>query len=325
MRMMCLVVAAFFTVAARAEDAPLQVIQSIPLPDSRGRIDHLALDAGRQRLFVAELGNDSIAVVDLSAGELTGRLTGIAEPQGVVFVPEADRLFVTSAGTGAVAIFEGDDLRSSGQIDLGADADNIRYAPANGEVYAGYGDGALGIIAAARGERLGDIPLAAHPESFQLETAGTRIFVNVPGAGQIAVVDRRKRAPLTGWPLAGVGANFPMALDEADHRLIVIARAPPTLLVIDTESGKEITRTDSCGDADDVFYDAARQQLYVSCGQGFLEVFALRDNAVQRIARIPTASGARTSLFVPDQDRLYVAVPHRGEQPAEVLIYQPTS
>lgn len=323
MRTMGLLVVTCIVIAAGAEAAPWRLVQSIPVPDSRGRIDHLTLDANRQRLFVAELGNDSIAVVDLAAGKLAGRLTGIAEPQGVVYVPESDRLFVTSAGTGAVAIFSGDDLRSTGQVDLGADADNIRYDPASGEVYVGYGDGALGVLSAASGERLGKIPLAAHPESFQLETAGARIFVNVPGAGQIAVVDRRKRAPLTAWPLAGVSANFPMALDEAGHRLIVIARAPPTLLVIDTKSGKEITRTESCGDADDVFYDPARRQLYASCGQGFLEAFALRADAVQRIARIPTAAGARTSLFVPDQDRLYVAVPHRGEQPAAVLIYQP--
>jgi hypothetical protein len=323
--MVCLLAVTVFAVAARAEEAPLRLIQSIALPDGRGRIDHLALDAGRQRLFVAELGNDSLAVFDLAAHRLVSRLTGVAEPQGVLFVPESDRLFVTSGGTGVVAIFQGADLRAAGRIDLGDDADNIRYDPASGEVYVGYGDGALGVVAAASGERLDDIPLAGHPESFQLETTGARIFVNVPGADQVAVVDREKRAPVTAWPLAGVRANFPMALDEAGHRLIVIAREPPTLLIIDTRTGKEIARTDSCGDADDVFYDARRQQLYVSCGQGFLEVLALRAGGPQRLASIPTAAGARTSLFVPDQDRLYVAVPQRGGQQAAVLIYQPTS
>jgi DNA-binding beta-propeller fold protein YncE len=321
--MICLLAATVFAVAARAEAAPLRLIQSIALPDGRGRIDHLALDARRQRLFVAELGNDSVAVVDLAAGGLMSRLTGVAEPQGVVFVPQSDRLFVTSGGTGEVAIFQGADLRSAGRIDLGDDADNIRYDPAAGDVYVGYGDGALGVVVAASGARLDDIPLAAHPESFQLERTGARIFVNVPRADHAAVVDRQKRAPLAAWPLADVRANFPMALDEAGHRLIVIAREPPTLLVIDTRTGKELVRTDSCGDADDVFYDARRQQLYVSCGQGFLEVLALRDRAPQRLASIPTAAGARTSLFVPDQDRLYVAVPHRGTQQAAVLIYQP--
>jgi hypothetical protein len=187
------------------------------------------------------------------------------------------------------------------------------------------GPGALGYTPALRGSRLGDIPLPAHPESFQLETGAARIFANVPGAGQIAVVDRERRTAVAAWPLAGVRANFPMALDEAGHRLIVIARDPPTLLVLDTERGREIARAESCGDADDVFYDQRRERLYVSCGQGFLEVSALRDGAIERLARIPTAAGARTSLFVPDEDRLYVAVPRRGEQAAAVLVYQPTS
>jgi DNA-binding beta-propeller fold protein YncE len=325
MKPLCFTIAMILASAAGAEDAPLRLVQSIPLPDGRGRIDHLALDRSRQRLFVAELGNDSVAVVDLAAGKLIGRLSGTVEPQGVVFVPESDRLFVTSGGTGAVAMFEGADLRPAGEVDLGDDADNIRYDPASGEVYVGYGDGALGIVAAPSGERLDDIPLAAHPESFQLESAGPRIFVNVPRAGHVAVVDRAKRTPVADWPLADVRANFPMALDEAGHRLIVVTREPPTLLVIDTDSGKEIARVDSCGDADDVFYDARRSQLYVSCGQGFLEVVALGDPAPRRLASIPTAAGARTSLFVPDDDRLYVAAPRRDEQSAEVLVYQPTS
>jgi DNA-binding beta-propeller fold protein YncE len=323
--MICLLAVMVVAVGADAGAAPLQPIQSIALPDGRGRIDHLALDAGRERLFVAELGNDSVAVVDLATGRLMRRLAGVAEPQGVVFAPESDRLFVTSGGSGIVAIFEGADLRPAGQVDLGDDADNIRYGPASGEVYVGYGDGALGVIAAANGEHLRDIPLAAHPESFQLEQAGARIYVNVPGAGPVAVVNRERRAAVIAWPLAGVRANFPMALDEAGHRLIVIAREPPTLLVLDTQTGKEIAHADSCGDADDVFYDDRRQQLYVSCGQGFLEILSLRGHTPSRLARIPTAAGARTSLFVPDQDRLYVAVPHHAGQQAEVLIYQPTS
>src|SRR5918996_3720929 len=222
MKALCFAIAMILAWAARAEDAPLRLVQSIPLPDGRGRIDHLALDRSRQRLFVAELGNDSVAVVDLAAGKLIGRLRGTVEPQGVVFVPESDRLFVTSGGTGAVAMFEGADLRPVGEVDLGDDADNIRYDPASGEVYVGYGDGALGIIAVPGGERLDDIPLSAHPESFQLETAGARIFVNVPRAGHVAVVDRLERTPVAVWPLVDVRANFPMALDEAGHRLIVI-------------------------------------------------------------------------------------------------------
>jgi hypothetical protein len=312
--------------AARAGEVPLRLIQTIPLPDGRGRIDHMALDAGRQRLFVAELGNDSVAVVDLEAGKMTDRIAGVAEPQGVVYAPEFDRLFVTSGETGSVAVFEGRDLAPVKEIALDSDADNIRYDAAEREVYVGFGNGGLGRVAVASDAHIDDIPLSGHPESFQLQSNGSLIFVNVPDAGDIEVVDRHQRSKIASWPLSDAGANFPMALDEAGHRLIVATRAPAALLVLDTRSGQELARIRSCGDADDVFYDPRRRQLYVSCGEGALDVLSLDADAKPKpIARIATAAGARTSLFVPEQDRLYVAVPHRGAQPAAVLVYQPTS
>jgi hypothetical protein len=323
MRALALPIVLLLGSAAQAADPPLRLIQTIPLPDGRGRIDHLALDAGRQRLFVAELGNDTVAVVDLAAGRMTSRIKGVAEPQGVVFAPEVDRLFVTSGETGSVASFAGAALQPLPEVALGADADNIRYDPAERELFVGYGNGGLARLAAVSGAEIEAIVLAGHPESFQLASAGGSIFVNVPDARDIEVVDRARGAVRVRWPLAGARANFAMALDEPHQRLIVATRDPAALLVLDTTTGKEAARSASCGDADDVFYDAGRARLYVSCGEGFLDVLALGEGAPQPIARIPTASGARTSLFVPGQDRLYVAAPHRGEEPARILVYQP--
>jgi hypothetical protein len=310
--------------AARAGEPPLRLIQTVTLPDGRGRIDHMDLDAARERLFVAELGNDAVAVVDLKAGALARRITGVAEPQGVAYVPELDRLFVTSGETGSVAIFEGAALAPLPEVALDSDADNIRYDAAQRELYVGFGNGGLARLAAVGAAHIDDIALSGHPESFQLEADGPLIFVNVPDAGDVEVVDRDQRARIASWPLAGARANFPMALDEPDGRLVVATRDPSALLVLDTLNGKELARTESCGDADDVFYDARRRQLYVACGEGVLDVLALADPPPRRIARIATAPGARTSLFVPEQDRLYVAAPHRGEQPAEILIFEPT-
>ncbi len=309
--------------AARAGEGPLRLIQTIPLPDSHGRIDHMDLDASRQRLFVAELGNDQVAVVDLEAGKLAGRIKGVAEPQGVAFVAEFDRLYVTSGETGTVTLFDGPTLAAVQEVSFDGDADNIRYDAAERELYVGFGNGGLGRLAAVSGSRIDDIGLSGHPESFQLETGGPLIFVNVPDAGDIEVVDRAAGAKISSWPLSRSRANFPMALDEPDGRLIVATRDPPALLVLDTTTGKEMARTGSCGDADDVWYDPRRRQLYVSCGEGVLDVLALGDPTPKRIGRIATADGARTSLFLPRQDRLYVAVPHRGATEAEILVYQP--
>jgi DNA-binding beta-propeller fold protein YncE len=309
--------------AARVAEAPLRLIQKIPLPDGRGRIDHMALDPARQRLFIAELGNDSVAVVDLKAGRMTGRITGVAEPQGVAYVPGFERLFVTSGETGVVSVFEGAELAPATEISLDGDADNIRYEPTERELYVGFGNGGLGRVAVAGEVHVNDIALSGHPESFQLQSNGSMIFVNVPDAGDIEVVDRNAGTRVASWPLAGARANFPMALDEPDRRLIVATREPAALVVLDTQTGGELARVETCGDADDVFYDHKRRQLYVSCGEGALDVLALPDAMPKRIALLRTAAGARTSLFAPEQDRLYVAVPHRGAQPAEILAYQP--
>jgi DNA-binding beta-propeller fold protein YncE len=320
-----LLIVMLLAIAARADAAPLRLIQSIVLPDGRGRIDHMTLDPTRQRLFVAELGNDSVAVVDLKAARMTDRLTGVAEPQGLVYVPEFDQLFVSSGETGSVAVFDGASLEHVKDIALASDADNIRYDPGQREVYVGFGSGDLGRIAAGAAAHIDDIALSGHPESFQLQSDGPLIFVNVPDAQDIEVVDRARGVKIASWRLPAAGANFPMALDEPDHRLIVGTRDPAALLVLDTRTGKELARVAACRDADDLFYDARRRQLYVSCGAGALEVLSLAAATPERTAEITTAPGARTSLFVPDADRLYVALPHRGGQPAEVLVYQPTS
>ena len=150
--------------AAQAAEAPLRLIQTIPLPDGRGRIDHMDVDAAGQRLFVAELGNDTVAVIDLQAGKLMGRIKGVAEPQGVAFVPGPDRLFVTSGETGSVAIFDGATLAPVQEDALDSDADNIRYDPGEREIYVGFGNGGLGRLAALSGAHIDDIALQGHPQ-----------------------------------------------------------------------------------------------------------------------------------------------------------------
>jgi DNA-binding beta-propeller fold protein YncE len=299
-----------------------RLVLTIPIANTEGRIDHFGVDVDGQRLFVSALGNNTLEVLDLRQGKRLTSITGLREPQGVFYVPGVNRLFVANGDDGTCRIFDGSSYKLVARVDFASDADNVRYDARQGEIFVGYGEGALGILDATTGRKLADIPLRGHPESFQLEKSGPRIFVNVPTANHtIAVVDRAKRSVIATWSVEAE-ANFPMALDEVDHRLLVVTRKPPRLVVLDTESSKTMASESAVGDADDIFYDAAHKRVYISGGEGFVDIFDQLDpNHYQRTARVPTATGARTSLFVPQLNRLYIAVPHRGSQKAEIRIY----
>jgi hypothetical protein len=273
---------------------------------------------------MAALGNNTLEVLDLKANRWIRSIGGLHHPQGVLYVPETQRLFVANAEGGQVVIYDGASLQKVGVVDGLDDADNVRLdAPAQ-RVYVGYGGGALAVLDAHDGKRLGSIKLDGHPESFQLEKSGPRILVNVPDAGHIAVIDRNRREVIARWPLAGVGANFPMALDEGGHRLFVACRKPAVLLVLDEETGRTVSRIECPGDADDLWFDAAGKRLYVSGGEGFIGVIEQRGpDQYETGARISTAAGARTCFWSPDLGRLYLAVPHRDSQKAEVRVFQP--
>ena len=303
-------------------EVPLKLAQTIPMPHVEGRIDHLAVDLEGQRLFVAALGNNTVEVIDLKSGRDVRSITGFHEPQGIVYVPEANQLVVANGEGGAVDAFDAAAYVRGRSVALGDDADNVRYDAAAKTLYVGYGGGALGAIDAATGARLPDAKLAGHPESIALEGSSPRVYVNVPDAGQIAVVDRAKHTVEATWRVERARANFPLALDEADHRLFVGCRQPAKVLVVDTGTGKVVTDFAIGGDTDDLFYDAARKRLYASCGEGRIDVFEQRSaDAYAPLGSVSTASGARTSLFVPDLGRLYLAVPHRGSQQAEIRVY----
>jgi DNA-binding beta-propeller fold protein YncE len=320
---LAIVLGADEAMSQQAESLPLQLERKIPLGDIRGRIDHLAVDLKRQRLFVAELGNDTVGIVDLTAGNVIHRITGLKEPQGVGYEMSTDTLYVANAGDGSVRLFEGPDYIAKRRIDLGSDADNIRI-DSNGEhVIVGYGDGALAIIDAATHDKVASVPLKAHPESFQIDESADRIFVNVPKARAIEVVDKTSRKKIASWSTAGGSANFAMALDHVRHDLLVAFRRPAELGVFSMADGSAMAPIATCGDIDDLFVDPKRDRVYVSCGEGFLDVLAAEGASYRRIAHIASASGARTSLFVPELDRLLLAVPAKAETPAAIWIFRP--
>ena len=301
---------------------PLTLARAIELARVDGRIDHLAFDAAGQHLFVAALGKNTVEVLDVKAGTHITSLPGFHEPQGIAVAPDA-RLVAVANGQGEGLEFRNaDDYRPGLSVRLGDDADNVRYDASARRLYVGFGSGALAAVNPADGKIVANVRLAGHPESFQLERSGSRIFVNVPTADQIAVIDRGAMKVVSAWTVTGARANYPMALDEANHRLFIGCRRPAKVLVFDTATGKEAGAFEIVGDTDDLFYDAARRRLYVSGGEGFIDVFQNGEaNRFARVAHIATAAGARTSLFVPDLNRFFLAVPHRGSQRAEIRVY----
>ena len=307
---------------AQTTSPPLILEAKIPLGQVSGRIDHLGIDLERKRLLVAELGNNSLGVVDLAAGRVLRRITGLSEPQGVAYVPFADNVFVANAGDGSVGVLRGEDLTPIGHIELGDDADNVRVDTARKRVLVGYGKGALAVIDPVSLSKIGDIGLKAHPEGFQIDETGTQVFVNVPDAHEIVVVDLTTGS--TGsLPTQGAGSNFPMAIDGEGHRVLVVFRSPPSLVALSSQDGHVAAKIETCGDADDVFVDRKRHRVYVSCGEGVVDVLEPGEAGYRRLARVPTVSGARTSLFVPELDRLFVAVRATSHEPAAIWVFRP--
>jgi len=321
---LCALLAPVLATAVRgAEPAPLVLEAKIPLGAVSGRIDHLAFDGEGQRLFVAELGNDSVGVVDLRQRQVVHRLSSLREPQGVAWHPGTATLYVANAGDGSVRLYQGADLGPAGRLELGDDADNIRIDGWRSRVVVGYGKGALAVIDPATRRRIGDIALKGHPESFQFDATGARIFANVPDAQQIAVVDAASGRQTSSLDTGRARSNFPMATDAEMRRVLVVFRNPHQLKVFDSENGQLLANVDTCGDSDDVFVDTKRRRVYVTCGEGAIDVFSQSGNGYERIARIPTVSGARTSLFVPTIDRLYLAVRAAAGEPAAIWTFRP--
>jgi YVTN family beta-propeller protein len=326
LRLIAAVLASFVSLAdaaafgQSADRSPLQLEARILLGEVRGRIDHMAVDLKRQRLFVAELGNDSVGVVDLANRSLLRTITGLNEPQGVGYEPSTDTLLVANARDGSVRLFEGSEYKTTGEIKLGGDADNIRIDSTAEHIIIGYGDGALAFIDSSTRGKVLDVPLNAHPESFQI--VQDRIFVNLPDAHAIAVVEGKSGKHIANWPMDKSG-NFAMAVDRDRGQLLVAFRSPPELAVFSMADGKSIAKAETCGDVDDLFVDSKRERVYVSCGAGFVDVFETTGTTYRRMMRLSTSAGARTSLFVPEMDRLLVAVRAGLAGPAAIWVFKP--
>jgi DNA-binding beta-propeller fold protein YncE len=304
------------------EPARLELVQTIPLEGKPGRLDHLALDAGGQRLFVANLSNASLDVVDLRAGKLVKQIPNQRKIQGVAYVPESDRIFVGNGDDGVCNVFSGKDYALLKSIKMPG-ADNVRHDPASGRVYVTHAEKALSVLDAKSLELIATVGLPGPPEAFQLDPAGQRLFVNCLSPGRVAVVDLKMNKVAETYPLKGAQANYPLAFDADGQRIFVGCRQPPRILVLDAKTGRERAQVDIPRDTDDLFHDAKRKRLYATCGEGTLAVIEEREpGRFAVVERIATAKLARTGLFDPAAGRLYVVLPaHAGMGPL-VRAYQ---
>ncbi len=319
--LLALLLGTYVGIAHAEQSQPLVLVKAISLDGVDGRIDHLYADPANDRLYVAALTNDSLEVIDLKLGKRVRSVRGPGGPQGITVLPDSHEVVVASGEDGVFRLFDAT-LNLVRFINELEDADNVRYDSTSKHVYLGYGK-AIAAIDPKGPSKISEIALDSHPESFQVEKDGNSIYVNLPETHEVVVCDKNTNQVTARWELADVRDNFPMALDEKNHRLFIVSRNPAKLLVYDTNYGSYIGRVDCAGDADDVYYDAERKFIYITGGQGYITVVSEEDPYLfKMVATIPSAAGARTSCFDPTTGTLYVAVPHRRRQPAEIWVYR---
>src|SRR5260221_12013473 len=315
------------TAAPAAESAPPMILTaSIPLEGIKGRFDHFA--SGKGKVFLSGLGNNSVEVIDLFQGTRAHEITGVPNPQGVTFSPDANKLFVASE-KGKVYIYDGDSYKQIAALDFEGGADNLRYDAATKRVYVGCGDGeknaAIAAVDAMTNKRLDEVyKLGGEPESFQLEKSGPNIYVNVPDLKQIVAINRATKE-LTRWPVT-MAQNFPIALDETNHGVFVGTREPATISVCDMSTVKMVASVPTVQDTDDLYYSAEHKRIYVAGREGSIWVYQQSDpDHYNVISKIPTVVGAGTAGYFGRQgkgfDRFYLAVSAGANMSAEIRIY----
>jgi DNA-binding beta-propeller fold protein YncE len=314
------------------DKSPLKLIQKIPMPNVKGRLDHFGVDLEGKRLFVAALGDDqnTVEVIDLKAGMRVFSILGQSKPQGLFYSPDFKKLFVANGTDGTCKIFAGDTFKLMDSLPIGTDADHVGYDPATKYLYVGFGDaksGGLAVIDTRNNKHIADIKTDARSGGIKIEKSRPQAFVTLAGAANLGVVDLKKRHQINAWP-TGVRTNVALALDETHHRLFDGVRDPAKLIVLDTESGKQVAKVEGVSGIDDLWYDAAHKRVYASGGRGFetgfVYVYQQEDaDHYELIGKVPTAPGAGTSFWSPELNRVYVAAPSNDKEAAAILVFEP--
>ena len=312
---------------------PLRLVQTIPMSNVKGRMDHLGVDVKGRRLFAAALDNNTVEVIDLKAGKRIYTIPAQSKPQGVFYSSDFNKVFVANGTDSTCKIYSGENYTLIDSLPLGINPSHVGYDPATKYLYVGIGapdlaPGALAIVDTHSNKHIGDIKTEVRPGGVKIEKSGPRIFITLRGVAKVGVVDRVKREQITSWPFTGAAFISALAFDGTHHRLFGATRTPPLLVVFDTESGKQIAQLDGVSGIDDVWYDAPHKRIYASGGRdvdaGFVFVYQQGDaDHYELIAKVPTRSSSQTSIWVPELNRYYVSAAANDNEEAAILVFEP--
>ncbi|HYR43072.1 MAG TPA: YncE family protein [Terriglobia bacterium] len=307
----------------------LKLAATTPLPGFSGDFDHFAVDLKGNRLFLTAEDHKTVEVFDLRTGKPIQSVTGFEEPHALVYLPDSNTLIVTDGnnGVGKVELVRGTDYKIVNSIELHPNVDGAVFNPINKYYYveSGGGRGAkthlLHIIDTKTFKRAGDITLPGdHSEAMAIDRAGKKLYVNLTGTDEVGMVDLNTHQVTARWPVPDAHVENAIALDEPNHRLFTATRQPPRFFVFDTDTGKVVTTLPCTGVNDDMWFDTARKRIYVT-GTDTTTVIEQRDaDHYEHVAEVPTGFRARTSVFVPDLKRLYIAVSGKGKPDAQLSL-----
>ena len=299
----------------------LKQLRDVTVEDIEGVVEHMAADVKGNRIFLAATGNNSIEIFDSQTLQHLGQIKGLSQPEDVIFLPSSGHLLVSNGADGTLRTYDAKTYKLLDSKPMGGDANRIRVT-ANGKfVVVGWGVDGLAVIDCQTGKR-SDVQLKSHPEAIQSDSSGNRLFVNLPGVGEVAVVDRRSQTVTESWPIRQ-RENAAMALDEANRRIFVVCHRPSKLLVLNMDDGAIMATLSTPADADEVFYDQQRKRIYVIGGEGAIAPYSQKGpDEYVALSRTDTVEQARTGLFVPEWNRIYVVARNRPPGfPLEILSF----
>ena len=310
------------------EKAPLKLIATTPLPGFSGDFDHFGVDLKGNRLFLAAEDHMTVEVFDLRSGKPLHSITGFGQPHAILYMPETNRLIVTDGDDfGRVALANGQNYEIVDSIKLPPGVDGAVFNPVSKDYYvesggpAGAASHLLNVIDTKKFKHTGNITLPGnHSEAMAMDRAGKKLYVNLTTTSEVGVVDLSTRQLTARWPVPDAKVENSMVLDEPNHRLFIATRQPPKFIVINTDTGKVVMTLPYSGFNDDMWFDRPRKRIYATGSETTTVIRQVDADHYEQVAEVPTGFRAKTSIFVPELNRLYVAVSGKGKPDAKLAL-----